>query len=94
MDNAGKDGRRVQLHQDGKEDVRKFVPIWPVLAVFSAKKAYQTIVLGVVSVGKGLRDPPPVLIDSNTRLRGQGSSRWGKWHFRETSAWQKLFPQR
>ena len=44
MDNAGKDGGRVQLHQDGQEDVRKapfhgqFVPIWPVSAMFSAKK--------------------------------------------------------
>ena len=52
----------VQLHQDGQEDVRKapfhgqFVPIWPVSAVFSAKKAYQTTGLGVISVGKGLRD--------------------------------------
>ena len=42
MDNAGKDGGRVQLHQDGQEDVRKaqfhgqFVPIWPISAVFSA----------------------------------------------------------
>ena len=62
MDIAGKDGGRVQLHQDGQEDVRKapfhgqFVPIWPVSAVFSAKKAYQTTGLGVMSVGKGLRD--------------------------------------
>ena len=62
MDIAGKDGGRVQLHQDGQEDVRKapfhgqFAPIWPVSAVFSAKKAYQTTGMGVVSVGKGLRD--------------------------------------
>ena len=61
-DNAGKDGGRVQLHQDGQEDVRKapfhgqFVPIWPVSAVFSVRKAYQTTRLGVLSVGKGLRD--------------------------------------
>ena len=53
MDIAGKDGGRVQLHQDGQEDVRKalfhgqFAPIWPV-----AKKAYQTTGMGVVSVGK------------------------------------------
>ena len=59
MDIAGKDGGRVQLHQDGQEDVRKapfhvqFVPIRPVLAVFSAKNAYQTTGLGVVSVRKG-----------------------------------------
>ena len=51
----------VQLHHDGQEDFRKasfhgqFVPIWPV-AVFSAKKAYQTTGLGVESVGNGLRD--------------------------------------
>ena len=56
---AGKDGGRVQLHQDGQEDVRKapchgqFVPIWPVLVVFSAKKAYRTTGLGVVKLGKG-----------------------------------------
>ena len=62
MDNAGKDGGRVQLHQDGQEDVRKapfhgqFVPIWPVSAVFTAKEAYQTTGMGAVSVGKGLRD--------------------------------------
>ena len=54
MDIAGKDGGRVHLHQDGQEDVRKatfdgqFVPIWPV----SAKNAYQTTGLGLVSVGK------------------------------------------
>ena len=48
VDNAGKDGRRVRLHQDAQEDIRKapfrgqFAPIWHVLAVFSAKKAYQT----------------------------------------------------
>ena len=59
MDIAGKDGGRVQLHQDGQEDVRKapfhgqFVPIWPVSAVFSAKKAYRTLRLGLVSVRKG-----------------------------------------
>ena len=59
MDNAGKNGGRLHLHQDGREDIRKapfqgqFAPIWPVSAVFSAKKAYQTTVLGVVSVGKG-----------------------------------------
>ena len=57
VDNAGKYGRRVQLHQDGQEDVRKalfhgqFVSIWPVLVVFLAKKAYQTTGLGVVRVG-------------------------------------------
>ena len=59
MDIAGKDGGRVQLHQDGQEDVRKapfhgqFAPIWPVSTVFSGKNAYQTTRLGVVSVGKG-----------------------------------------
>ena len=62
MDIAGKDGGRVQLHQDCQEDVRKalfhgqFAPIWPVSAVFSAKKAYQTTGMGVLSVGKWLRD--------------------------------------
>ena len=34
----------------------QFVPIWPVSAVFSARKANQTTGMGVVSVGKGLRD--------------------------------------
>ena len=59
MDIAGKDGGRVQLHQDGQEDVRKalfhgqFVPICPVSAVFSARKANHTTGMGVVSVGKG-----------------------------------------
>ena len=59
QDNAGKDGGGVQLHQDGQEGVRKapfhgqFVPIWPVSAVFSARKAYQTTEMGVVNVGKG-----------------------------------------
>ena len=59
MDNAGKDGGRVQLQQDGQEVVRKalfhgqFAPIRPVSAVFSARNAYQTTGLGVVSVGKG-----------------------------------------
>ena len=52
MDIAGKDGGRVQLHQDGQEDVRK-APIWPVSAVYTAKKASQTTGMGVVSVGKG-----------------------------------------
>ena len=53
------DGGRVQLHQDGQEDVGKasfqgqFAPIRPVSAVFSARNAYQTTKLGVVSVGKG-----------------------------------------
>ena len=62
MDIAGKDGGRVQLHQDGQEDVRKapfhgqFVSIWPVSAMFSARKANQTTGLGVMRVGKGLRD--------------------------------------
>ena len=62
MDNAGKDGGRVQLHQDGQEDVRKapfhgqFVPIWPISAVFTAKEANQTTGMGAVRVGKGLRD--------------------------------------
>ena len=57
-----KDGGRVQLHQDGQENVRKalfhgqFALIWPVSAVFSAKKADQTTGLGVMSAGKGLRD--------------------------------------
>lgn len=57
MDNAGKDGEGVQLHQAGQEDVRKalfhgqFGP--PISAVFSAKKAYQTTGHGAVSMGKG-----------------------------------------
>ena len=59
MDNAGKDGGRVQVHQDGQEGVKKApchgqcAPIWHDSAVFSAKKADQTAGLGVVSVGKG-----------------------------------------
>ena len=59
MDIAGKDGGKVQLHQDGQEDVRKapfhgqFAPIWLVSAVFTAKKANPTTGIGVVSVGKG-----------------------------------------
>ena len=56
MENAGKDGGRVQLHQDGLRKAPfhgQFVPIWPVSAVFSAKKAYKTTGLGVMSVGKG-----------------------------------------
>ena len=62
MDIAGKDGGRVQLHQDGQEDVRKapfhgqFKPIWPVSVVSTAKKANQRTGMGVVSVGEGLRD--------------------------------------
>ena len=53
-----KDGGRVRLHPDGQEDIRKapfqvqFVPIWPVLALFSANNDYQTTGLGVVIVGK------------------------------------------
>ena len=59
MHNAGKDGGRVQLDQDGQEDVKKalfheqLAPIRPLLAVFSAKNAYQTTGLGVVIEGKG-----------------------------------------
>ena len=58
-DNAGKDCGRVQLHQDGQEDVRKapfhgqFASIWPVPTMFTAKEANQTTEMGVVSVGKG-----------------------------------------
>ena len=59
MDNAGKDGGRVQLHQDGQEDVRKaafhgqFVPIWPVSAVLTATEAHNTTGMGVMNLGKG-----------------------------------------
>ena len=59
MDSAGKDGGRVQLHQDGQEDVRKapfygqIAPNWPVSVVFSAVGAYQSTGMGVVSVGEG-----------------------------------------
>ena len=59
MDSAGKDGGRVQLHQDGQEDVRKapfygqIAPDWPVSVVFSAVGAYQSTGMGVVSVGQG-----------------------------------------
>ena len=59
MDNAGKDGGRVQLHQDSQEDVRKapfygqIAPIWPVSVVFSAASAYQSTGMSLVSVGEG-----------------------------------------
>ena len=59
MNIAGKDGGRVQLHQDGQEDVskapfhRQFAPIWPVSAMFTAKEANQTTEMGELSVGKG-----------------------------------------
>ena len=59
MDNAGKDGGRVQLLQEGQEDVRKapfnwrIAPIWPVSVVFSAANVYQSTGMGVVSVGEG-----------------------------------------
>ena len=59
MDNAGNGVGRVQLHQDGQEDVRKalfhgqFSPILLVLVVFSANNAYQTTGLGLVNVVKG-----------------------------------------
>ena len=59
MDSAGKDGGRVQLHQDGQEDVRKapfygqIAPVWPVLVVVPATSAYQSTGMGVVSVGEG-----------------------------------------
>ena len=39
-------------HQEGSF-LGQFVPIRPVLVVFSAKNTYQTIGLGVVIVGKG-----------------------------------------
>ena len=59
MDSAGKDGGRVQLHQDGQEDVRKvpfyghIAPDWPVSVVVSAASVYQLTGMGVVSVGEG-----------------------------------------
>ena len=59
MDNARKDGGRVQLHQDGQEDVRKapfygqISPDGPVSVVFSAASAYQSTGMGVVIVGEG-----------------------------------------
>ena len=59
MDSAGQNGGRVQLHQEGQEDVRKapfygqIAPIWPVSVVFSAASAYQSTGMGVVSVGEG-----------------------------------------
>ena len=49
----------MQGRMVGGSDIRKalfhgqFVPIRPVSAVFSAKNAYQTTGLGLVSVGKG-----------------------------------------
>ena len=57
MDNAGKDGGRVQLHQEGQEDVRKapfygqIAPGWTVSVVVSS--VYQSTGKGVVSVGEG-----------------------------------------
>ena len=59
MDSAGKDGGRVQLHQDGQEDVRKapfygqIAPVWPVSVLVSSTSAYQSTGMGVVSVGEG-----------------------------------------
>ena len=59
MDSAGKDGGRVQLHQDGQEDVRKapfygqIAPDWLVSVVFSAASAYQSTGMGLVSAGEG-----------------------------------------
>ena len=59
MDNAGKDGGRVHLHQEGQEDVRKapfygqIAPYWPVSVVFSAANVYQSTGMGVVSVWEG-----------------------------------------
>ena len=59
MDNAGKDGGRVQLHQEGQEDIRKapfygqIAPVWLVSVVFSAANVYQSTGMGVVSVGEG-----------------------------------------
>ena len=59
MDNAGKDGGRLQLHQDGQEDVRttpfygQIAPDWTVSVVVSAVGAYQSAGMGVVSVGEG-----------------------------------------
>ena len=80
MDNAGKDGGRVQLHQDGQEDIRKapfygqIAPIWPVSVVFSAMSIYQSTEMSLVSVWVGQGTDrvdmesglPPVLIDSNS----------------------------
>ena len=59
MDSAGKDGGRVQLHQDGQEDIRKgpfygqIAPDGPVSVVVAAASAYQSTGMGVVSVGEG-----------------------------------------
>ena len=105
-DNAGKDGGRVQLHQDGQEDVRKapfhgqFVPIWPVSAVFSARKANQTTGMGVVSVGKGLRDRQgwPVVRMTPCPHRLQLQTSWtggiltGKIAFQRHKCLAKVFP--
>ena len=73
----------------------QFAPTLPV----SAESAYQTTGIGVVSLGEVQGTGRvymwsgwcPVLVDSNTRLHGQGASWQGKWHFRGSSAWQKLF---
>ena len=66
------------------------------------KDPVECLPMVVVSVGEGQGTErvdmwsgwPPVLVVSNFRLCGQGASWRGKWHFRGTSAWQKLFPQR
>ena len=106
VDNAGKDGGRVQLHQDGQEDVRKalfhgqFAPIWPVSAMFSARKAYQTTWLGVMRVGKGLRDRQgwPVVRMTLCPHRPQLQTSWtggiltGKIEFQRHKCLAKVFP--
>ena len=62
MDNAGKDGGRVQLHQDGQEDVRK-APFygqialdWPVSVVFLAATSLPVNWNGCGECGGGSRD--------------------------------------
>ena len=104
VDIAGKDGGRVQLHQDDQEDVRKapfhgqFVPIWPVSTMFTAKKANQTTGMG--ECGEGLRDRQGWLVVRMTpchhRLQHQtswtGGILTGKIAFQWHKCLAKVFP--
>ena len=104
--NAGKDGGRVQLHQDGQEDVRnalfheQLAPIRPFLAVFPVKNAYQTTRLGVVIEGKGwgtgrvdmLLGWPPCPGRLQLQTLWRGGLLTGKMVFQRDKCWQKLLP--
>ena len=53
MDNAGKDGGRVQLHQDVQEDIRKAPFMGTRLACFNSASVFQSTQMGVVRMGEG-----------------------------------------